>query len=324
MYTKVRKSSALMAAMFVLTTCPVLKATNVLPGYDLFTTPPNSNTFVQFVSFPIPADFFGPGSDPFYGRIDLQGTPMNTVPPGVFGPTDTIIRRLDAATLPSCGSSDIVPIEIVALNLVSVNPITVTYYGGQSNEFWDVDVCLSASAPQPTGAMRINHDCDAGGTFSSTLFVLPKFTFTQVINPQDMRILDFGAEGLPQIQLDNSNGYWTHSDPSFNIISSPGGVMVDHDCNGVSDILVGPGSNFFAGVAGSPCSCGNEPFGYNIVMTYFQNPYGWAGHGVVPPQAQTDVPTLSEWGMLIMGLLLLAFGTSAIARKRKIVLGKIA
>ena len=321
MNTRLRKRRALMAVMFVLTTTPILMATNISPGYDLFTTPSGSNTFVQFANNPIPADFFGPGSDPFYGRIELQGAPMNTVPPGILGPTDTVIRRLDAATLPSCGAGDEIPIEIVALNLVSVSPITVTFNGGQFNELWDVNGCLSGSAPQPTGTMTIHHDCDAGGTFTSQMFVLPNFTFTQVDDPQNQRIFDFGVEGLPPIELDNSNGYWTHSDPSFNIISSPGGVMIDRDCDGATETTIGPGSNFFAGVVGSPCYCGYEPYGYDLVITDYQNPYGWAGLGIMPSQGQTDVPTLSEWGMLIMGLFLLAFGTAMFVRRGKAAIG---
>lgn len=36
-----------------------------------------------------------------------------------------------------------------------------------------------------------------------------------------------------------------------------------------------------------------------------------------------DIPTLSQWGMLIMGLLLLAFGTAAAVRMRKAALNRI-
>ncbi len=38
--------------------------------------------------------------------------------------------------------------------------------------------------------------------------------------------------------------------------------------------------------------------------------------------AQEEVPTLSEWGMIIMGLLLLAVGTVAVVRRRKAALDK--
>lgn len=45
---------------------------------------------------------------------------------------------------------------------------------------------------------------------------------------------------------------------------------------------------------------------------YFHNIADWLYNG--EPQ---NIPTLSEWGMLIMGLLLLAFGSVAIVRRRK-------
>ena len=38
----------------------------------------------------------------------------------------------------------------------------------------------------------------------------------------------------------------------------------------------------------------------------------------------TDIPTLSEWGMILLGLLLLMIGTVAVIRRRKAVLGKAA
>jgi hypothetical protein len=41
--------------------------------------------------------------------------------------------------------------------------------------------------------------------------------------------------------------------------------------------------------------------------------------GMAPSTSQ-EIPTLSEWGMLIMGLLLMAIGTVAVVRKKKIVL----
>ena len=41
-------------------------------------------------------------------------------------------------------------------------------------------------------------------------------------------------------------------------------------------------------------------------------------------QAGSDVPTLSEWGMLIMGLLLLTIASVAVVRRRKVSLSKAA
>lgn len=46
------------------------------------------------------------------------------------------------------------------------------------------------------------------------------------------------------------------------------------------------------------------------------------GETYSPACEEQEIPTLSEWGMMIMGLLLLVFGTVAVVRKRKAVLTK--
>jgi len=70
--------------------------------------------------------------------------------------------------------------------------------------------------------------------------------------------------------------------------------------------------------------------GYTISSDFpTQDPYqtyhGGADVFVTKFGAEPEqIPTLSEWGMMIMGLLLLAFGTAALARKRKAALSKAA
>ncbi|MEK6677551.1 MAG: hypothetical protein AABZ47_18095, partial [Planctomycetota bacterium] len=72
---------------------------------------------------PIPNNFFDPGSDPFQGQILLTGLPID---PGGLGTTDTIIRRPSPPVFPADppGTMGTVPIELVQLSLVSVQPIT--------------------------------------------------------------------------------------------------------------------------------------------------------------------------------------------------------
>jgi F0F1-type ATP synthase assembly protein I len=41
-------------------------------------------------------------------------------------------------------------------------------------------------------------------------------------------------------------------------------------------------------------------------------------------QTGANVPTLSEWGMIILALLLLAIGSVAVVRRRKVFLSKTA
>jgi hypothetical protein len=71
---------------------------NVTAGHDLLETVTEQGTenYINFICDPVPADFFGPGSDPFDGRIYLQGDPFDSY--GGFSglsPTDTIIERLE-------------------------------------------------------------------------------------------------------------------------------------------------------------------------------------------------------------------------------------
>src|SRR4029077_3421111 len=48
-------------------------AGGIYPGMDLFVTPGGGATKQDFSTNPIPAGFFGPGSDPFTGTITYGG-----------------------------------------------------------------------------------------------------------------------------------------------------------------------------------------------------------------------------------------------------------
>lgn len=257
---------------------------DVSPGVDLCITPPDNSTFVDFGGAycpPIPADFFGPGSDPFDGIIYAQGLPLNTTPSGILENTDGIIRRLEVANLPVCGSSDVIDIEIVALSLVSIDPITVTYNGGMDPEHWNVHVCLSSVTGQPTGSMLINLDCESGGTFSAEIPVIPKFIFTMVDPPYTEMILDFGYS-MESILFLTQGGHWMNFDPGFNVVTSSGGITVDHDCDGAINMPVGPSSpNFYSGLYAIPCNCYDPPVDYEILMTNWYS--DCAAHGCLPP-----------------------------------------
>jgi hypothetical protein len=170
-------------------------AADVLPGYDLFET--GTPTYQDFFgAMAIPPDFFGPGSDPFEGQVAFKGDPLGSFPacPGNIGRTDMIAQRPVAAVLPGPGSSDVIPIEIVALSLVSVSPITVTYYGGTSPELWDVRMGLSTFVPS-AGTMTVRQTSSLGGTFDSAIPVVAKFVFTRQSDGLS-RIMDWGPLGL--------------------------------------------------------------------------------------------------------------------------------
>lgn len=200
------------AAFLLAALVPTLAtADNVLPGYDLFATDPTS-TYQDFSGTPIPAGFFDPGSDPFTGTVRFGGLPLvhNPVcPADNLTTVDTIVQRLATANVTTIPSSDTIPIEIVALNLVSVNPITVTYSGGFSPELWNVQVVLSPSLPQPMGSMTIHHTIPTGGTFDSTLPVVPMFIF-QRVGDGALRYLDLGLFPIA-IQFSGNNVPWAHT-----------------------------------------------------------------------------------------------------------------
>jgi hypothetical protein len=106
-------------------------------GYDLFETESAELGFGQpnpppYPDSPtLPADLFGPGSDPFTGTVEFKGVPIGAF--GAFsglGSTDTIVQRLQPDAEPPF--PDTIDIEIVRLELVSVAPITVTYNGART------------------------------------------------------------------------------------------------------------------------------------------------------------------------------------------------
>jgi hypothetical protein len=148
-------------------------------GDDKFETTNNGETYHNFQASPIPANFFGPGSNQYSGVVPLEGVPI----PGQ-GDIDTIIHRNNDVVTP--GSTTI---KMTALSLKGINPITVTYTGGGS-ETWTVRVSLS-DVQASTGSMSFS----SGSSFDSTLKVWPKFTFTRIPDGAT-KVLDTGGSGF--------------------------------------------------------------------------------------------------------------------------------
>jgi len=168
---------------------------------------------------PIPMDFFGSGSDLFTSSVCLRGVPLGIEE---YGDADTLISRdadpFDRCDLPS-GTSSTVNIEIVALSLEGVNPITVTY-GGSNPETWDVTVDISPSGllpgTPPSTLTAIKTHCN-GGTYTSVLYVQPRFTFKKVSDPTQVRVLDTFDTETPPVELTQSDPHpWVSDiDPDF-------------------------------------------------------------------------------------------------------------
>ena len=103
--TRISRSDwiALAAALVLATPATTALAQDIAPGFDLFTTDPVS-THRNFIDTPIPADFFGPGSDPFDGIISLTGEPLAgstpLCPHDDLTVVDVVIQRPVVAQLP--------------------------------------------------------------------------------------------------------------------------------------------------------------------------------------------------------------------------------
>lgn len=175
-------------------------------GLDVFHSPPGQT----LQNLDLPPDFFGPGSDPFFGTVLLGGVPE--VPPvghpfqplGPFRhvseqashtlvdareatqPGDTVIQRLGDAELHFPGSpaaQETIPIEIVSLHLQSAQPIIVTYNGGQNPEMWSLQMQAGPSLPQQPGVMTLTRTGANQGVFTSELPVNSQLTFNRESGP---------------------------------------------------------------------------------------------------------------------------------------------
>ena len=147
-------------------------------GNDEFETTSNGETYHNFQASPVPAGFFGTGSNAYTGLVPLVGVPID---PAVSD-TDTIIHRNSDVLTP--GSTTI---TMTGFNLASINPITVTYSDNHT-ETWNVKVNLS-DFKTSGGSMSFNSD---GSAFDSSLAVYPKFTFTRV-SDGTTKVLDTGG-----------------------------------------------------------------------------------------------------------------------------------
>jgi hypothetical protein len=194
------------------------------PGIDPYTSPCALMHFGDDLPA-LPADFFGPGSDPFYGPVYLQGqhSDGSQLPLG-----DLLINRLGEIALePPYPSTTTVPIEIVELSLQSSEPITVKYGGEWAvDSFFDLFVEIEPA----TGNMEIIKEHAYGGSFLIEFIATPKFTFVNALDPGDVFVYEPGT----LITFSSETGHnWTHSpagfdpDPSEIInLESPSGSLL--------------------------------------------------------------------------------------------------
>lgn len=170
----------LVAGLVITTKSRAAMTTYIPAGDDNFETTGNGETYHNFQASPVPAGFFGTGSKQYAGLVPLVGVPINPL----VNDNDTTIHRNQDVFSP--GSTTI---TMTALNLKSINPITVSYLDNHTED-WNVAVNLS-DLKASGGSMSFNTD---GTAFDSSLAVYPKFTFTRVSDGAT-RVLDTGGSG---------------------------------------------------------------------------------------------------------------------------------
>jgi hypothetical protein len=213
---------------------PLLAAeTTVQRGIDVFTTPGNGTTFVDFGQNPLPAGFFCKSSAAFTERVALKGLPLATGTPGQLWGADTVVELLDDAVFDRYGVAS-TRIQFRALSMVSVAPIK-TACGA-------FHVYVSLAGPQRTTAMTIYRTEKNGGNFVAPLAISARLTFISVkpTRNKQARVLEvtksftFPAIPVPWRFQDNVKA------------RSIGPVVVDTDGDLIPDTQL-PGRSSFVG-----------------------------------------------------------------------------
>ncbi len=160
-------------------------ASEISPGFDLFTTP-DGTAFI---------DLSGAG----LGIVDLVGNPI----PGEPGGADTIVERLTG--LPD-GATGTIDIELVALSLVSMAPVVINFGGGA--RFFDIFLTLNDAQPSLGEMTILTHDDAAGGgTFVSFFNVFFQIEFRDTASP--FSVIQQGQEFVGEPSTPNE---WRHTE----------------------------------------------------------------------------------------------------------------
>jgi hypothetical protein len=215
---------------------PALAADRVIDnGIDLWRTVGDGSTFADFSKSPIPAGFFCSKSEPFSGRIAFQGVPLATNIPGGLKGADTVVQRLDDATLNRKGVAH-TRLQVRALNFASLLPIE-TACGRFTAK-------VSLDGEQPITRMRIIRENAEGGRFLAPISVNVKISFIPVDGtagePMEIR-KDLRFPPLPNQQWETL--------PAQRDTRVKGFLLVDTDGDSVPDTYLPGTSNFGVGRA---------------------------------------------------------------------------
>jgi hypothetical protein len=229
-------SGVLVVGLILAIAVPAIAATPVVhSGIDLWATPGDGRTFIDFKLNPIPGGFFCAGSEPFEGRVVFQGAPIKTGVTRELGNADTIVERLDEAAFDKRGVAT-TRIQVRALSLVGTAPIQ-TSCGAFT-------VSASLSGAQPVTQMRIVRQTATGGFYVAPLALNVKMVFTRVDDPSSRPI-----ELKQDVRFNNNPpAAWQMERPEGQTVVHEAYVKVDTDGDGRPDTFLPGTSNFTAGM----------------------------------------------------------------------------
>jgi hypothetical protein len=220
-------------------------------GEDCWQTE-SCDTKSSFCTDPLPADFFGGGSQLWRDEILFKGSEAITIDTIVQREGDMLFTGLDIRN---------VSVRLGKLDLESCENIVVDYDDGSLKEF-SVELVESDFPPEDAGSMTVSRLDDLGGTFESDFPVYGKYVFTDVGDPDNVYELDTG---------DPDNGF----DP---VVMRTSGVAPWS-----SQILEGSeievcGINFFPGVLATPPPGGGGGPPVKMCCKRFGHKSGIKGH----------------------------------------------
>ena len=210
-------------------TCQCPTPVVITAGTDYWATTHAEIHFGSGDMGPIPEDFFGPGSDPFTGTVSLVGEPVDPC----ICLADTIIKRLEDAFLAEPPTP--IDIELTDLQLISTEPIRVTY-NGQPDSFFDVYMGLHN--PQPAiGQMNISGN-ENGGMFDFSVRSGIFFSFNNIDGSPGIHRIDF-------VTISTSEPYpWQNNSPLMTVRPSCEWAGFYPSGQGPLKLQIGTGSSF--------------------------------------------------------------------------------
>lgn len=237
---------AILAALLLMS-MPMAAQDVVSAGDDGWTTPGGGQTEVNLSSYPVQSFL---GAAPVSNDVSLKGKPLDQAN---LGSTDTIVARPNNITI--SGTTGSGNLQIKALSLESEGNVVLT-----DGRQFKLRVCLSSFA-SGTGTITLTRSNSDGGTFDSTLPVLPKLIFTPVAGGSPV-VIDCGTGACAESDMTSDNTGWVNTGGSGNfnpaakgVTPIRAGIWVDGDCDGVKDdyqtIGKGTGKKLYGGFAAS-------------------------------------------------------------------------